>query len=89
MRHPRLVPAAKLVAEPPPSLRREPAQAAFTATAPDVVRAVSFTGYVSTTDPATGKSARPCLVTVTAERPVFEDLVLADVEPAACLAGLI
>jgi restriction system protein len=61
----------------------------FTATAPDVVRAVSFTGYVRTTDPATGKSARPCLVTVAAERPVFEDLVLADVEPAACLAGLI
>jgi len=60
----------------------------FSATAPDVVRAVSFTGYVSTTDRVTGKPVRPCLLSVSAERPVFEDLVLAEVEPAACLAGL-
>jgi restriction system protein len=60
----------------------------FTATAPDVVRAVSFTGYVSSTDPATGKPVRGPLVSVPAERPVFEDLVLAAVEPATCLAGL-
>jgi restriction system protein len=60
----------------------------FSATAPDVVRAVSFTGYVSTTDRATGKPVRPRLLTVSAERSVFEDLVLAEVDPAACLAGL-
>ena len=60
----------------------------FTATAPDVVRAVSFTGYVSSTDPATGKPVRGPLLSVSAERPVFEDLVLAAVEPATCLAGL-
>jgi restriction system protein len=60
----------------------------LTATAPDVVRAVSFTGYVSSTDPATGKPARGPLLSVSAERPVFEDLVLAAVEPATCLAGL-
>jgi restriction system protein len=60
----------------------------FTATAPDLVQAVSFTGYVNTIDQATGKPVRPQLLSVSAERPVFEDLVLAAVEPAACLAGL-
>ena len=60
----------------------------FSATAPEVVRAVSFTGYVSTTDQATGKPVRPYLLAVSAERPAFEDLVLAEVEPAACLARL-
>jgi len=60
----------------------------FTATAPEVVRAVSFTGYVSTTDPATGKPVRPRLVSVSADRPAFDDLVLASVDPAACVAGL-
>jgi restriction system protein len=60
----------------------------FSATAPDVVRAVSFTGYVASTDPATGKPVRGPLLSAAAERPVFEDLVLAAVEPAACLAGL-
>jgi restriction system protein len=60
----------------------------FSATAPEVVRAVSFTGYVSTTDQATGKPVRPHLLAVSAERPAFEDLVLAEVEPVACLARL-
>jgi restriction system protein len=60
----------------------------FSATAPGVVQAVSFAGYVSTTDRATGKPARPHLVSVVAERPVFEDLALAAVDPVACLAHL-
>ncbi|MGH3202982.1 MAG: hypothetical protein ACRDOA_14765 [Streptosporangiaceae bacterium] len=60
----------------------------FSATAPDVIKAVSFTGYVSTTDQATGKPVRLPLLAVSAERPAFEDLVLAEVEPAACLARL-
>jgi restriction system protein len=60
----------------------------FSATAPSIIRAVSFTGYVSTTDQATGKPVRPHLLAVSAERPAFEDLVLAEVEPAACLARL-
>ena len=58
------------------------------ATAAEVVEAVSFTGYVSTTDRATGKPVRPRLVSVSARRPAFEDLVLAEVDPAACLAAL-
>jgi restriction system protein len=60
----------------------------FSATAPEVIRVVSFTGYVSTTDRATGKPLRPCLLSLSAERPFFEDLVLADVDPPACLEGL-
>src|SRR5579859_4045139 len=60
----------------------------FSATAPEVVRVVSFTGYLSTTDQATGKPVRPHLLAVSAGRPVFEDLVLTEVEPSACVAGL-
>jgi hypothetical protein len=60
----------------------------FSATPPEVVRAVAFTGYVSTSDQATGKPVRPRLLAMSAERPAFEDLVLAEVEPAACLARL-
>jgi restriction system protein len=60
----------------------------FRATAPDVVQAVSFTGYLSTTDRATGQPARPQLLSASAERPAFEALVLAAVDPPACLAGL-
>ena len=60
----------------------------FSATPPDIIRAVSCTGYVSTTDQATGKPVRPHLLTVSAERPAFENLVLAEVDPSACLAHL-
>lgn len=60
----------------------------FSATPPDIIRAASFTGYVSTTDQATGKPVRPHLLTVSAERPAFENLVLAEVDPTACLARL-
>ncbi len=60
----------------------------FSATPPGVVRAVAFTGLVSTVDRATGKPLRPELLNVSAERSVFNDLVLATVDPAACLARL-
>lgn len=60
----------------------------FAATPPEVVEAVVFNGRLSTIDRATGKPARPHLVSVSAERSVFEDLVLAAVEPAACLTRL-
>lgn len=60
----------------------------FSATPPDVVQTVSFTGRVSTVDRATGKPLRPELLSVSAERSGFDDLVLATVDPAACLAGL-
>lgn len=60
----------------------------FTATPSEVVAAVVFNGRLSTIDRSTGKPARPHLISVSAERSVFEDLVLAAVEPAACLIRL-
>jgi restriction system protein len=60
----------------------------FLATPADVVEAVVFNGRVSTIDRATGKPSRPHLLSVEAERSVFTDLVLASVEPAACLSRL-
>jgi restriction system protein len=60
----------------------------FSATTADVVEAVVFNGRLSTIDRATGKPVRPHLVTVSAERSAFDELVLAAVEPAACLVRL-
>jgi restriction system protein len=60
----------------------------FAATPGEVVEAVVFNGRVSTTDRATGKPVRPHLLSVSAEREAFMDLVLAAVEPAACLKRL-
>lgn len=60
----------------------------FAATPGEVVEAVMFNGRVSTIDRATGKPARPHLLSVSADRANFTDLVLASVEPAACLRRL-
>jgi restriction system protein len=60
----------------------------FAATPGDVIEAVVFNGRVSTTDRATGRPVRPHLLSVSAERAAFKDLVLAAVEPAACLKSL-
>jgi len=60
----------------------------FAATPGDVVEAVVFNGRVNTIDRATGKPIRPHLLSVSAERATFADLVLAAVEPAACLKRL-
>jgi restriction system protein len=60
----------------------------FLATPSEIVEAVVFNGRVSTIDRSTGKPDRPHLLSVSAERTVFDDLVLASVEPAACLRRL-
>jgi restriction system protein len=60
----------------------------FRSTPTEVVEAVVFNGRVSTIDRATGKHARPHLISVEAERSAFDDLVLAEVDPAACLKHL-
>jgi len=52
------------------------------------VAAVTFRGRVTSTDLATGKPSRAPLVSVSAGRGVFDDLVLTAVDPAACLARL-
>jgi restriction system protein len=60
----------------------------FRATPAGVIEAVVFNGRVNTTDRATGKQVRPHLISVEGERAAFDELVLADVDPAACLAYL-
>jgi restriction system protein len=60
----------------------------FIATPSEVVEAVVFNGRLSTIDRATGKPIRPHLLSVSAERAVFADLILVAVEPAACLTRL-
>ena len=60
----------------------------FTATPSGVVEAVVFHGRVGTVDPATGQPVRPHLVSVSVGRSAFDTLVLASVEPTACLAHL-
>jgi restriction system protein len=57
----------------------------FRATSADVVTALLFNGRVSTIDRTTGKPGRPHLLSVSAERPKFMDLVLSEVDPAACV----
>jgi restriction system protein len=57
----------------------------FTATPAEVVTAILFNGRVSGIDRATGRPAHPHLLSVLAERSAFMDLVLAEVEPTACL----
>ncbi|WP_433046718.1 restriction endonuclease [Dactylosporangium sp. CS-033363] len=53
-----------------------------------LVETVAYNGVVDTTDPRTGQSIRPCLVTVRATREQFEALNLGKVDPAACLQYL-
>jgi restriction system protein len=60
----------------------------FRSTPSEVIEAVVFNGRVTTIDRATGKQARPHLISVEAERSAFDDLVLAEVDPAACLKHL-
>jgi restriction system protein len=60
----------------------------FSATLPGVVEAVVFDGRVTTVDPATGKPSRQRLISVSVARSAFDDLVLAAVDPVACLEHL-
>ena len=52
------------------------------------VDSVVVNGLVSTSDPATGRSIRPCLVTLRTTRAAFEHLDLSRVDPATCLQSL-
>lgn len=52
------------------------------------VETLAFSGFVSTTDPGTGKPIRPCLVSLRVTRDRFMDLNLGAVEPAAALQNL-
>ncbi|WP_243639740.1 restriction endonuclease, partial [Streptacidiphilus pinicola] len=62
----------------------------FSATPAALVDSIAFNGHVSTTDPATGRPVRPCVVTVVASRTDFADLVLDEprLDPQQCLRHL-
>ena len=49
---------------------------------------IVFNGYVQTIDKSTGKQARPCLLSVQANREEFAQINLASVEPKACFRKL-
>ncbi|MCA1673875.1 MAG: restriction endonuclease, partial [Actinobacteria bacterium] len=50
----------------------------------DVVDSVVFSGYVKARDRATGKEVEPCVISVGARREVFDELVLDEIDAAAC-----
>ncbi|MBE1576069.1 restriction endonuclease [Amycolatopsis roodepoortensis] len=60
----------------------------FTATSAQQVSEVTVNCHLSTTDRATGKAIRPCLLTVSATRDKFDELVLDKLEPRDCLRHL-
>ncbi|RKN29935.1 restriction endonuclease [Micromonospora musae] len=60
----------------------------FEADRSGLVETVVFNGIVDTTDPRTGTSVQPCLVTLRTTREVFGELNLRNVEPTACLQHL-
>jgi len=60
----------------------------FGAMPDDLVQAVALTGWVATTDRATGTQVRPRLIDLRADRATFAALVLDAVDPVACLAHL-
>jgi restriction system protein len=57
----------------------------FAVDAAGIVETVTFSGYVRTKDKATGQPIKPYLLSVPAARQVFAELVLADLDPAACV----
>jgi restriction system protein len=57
-------------------------------TSGSVIELVTFYGKVSTTDPATGQPIRPLLLQVSAKREVFNQYILSDLDPVACLKRL-
>lgn len=53
-----------------------------------LVDEVAVNGHVSTRNRATGRPERPCLISVSATREQFTDLVLTDLDPSECLRHL-
>ena len=53
-----------------------------------VIDLVTFYGYVSAKDPATGQPIRPLLLQVSAKRELFSTFMLSELDPVACLKRL-
>jgi restriction system protein len=64
--------------------------ACFQALGEDLIETITLNGHVRTTDTATGRNAHPCLITITAARPTFDELRLdhEKLDPAECLRFL-
>ena len=64
--------------------------AVFRAFDPAVIDVISINGHVNTIDPAKGRPAHPCLITVTTDRAEFAELDLLHprLDPKACLREL-
>jgi restriction system protein len=54
----------------------------------ELVDEIAINGHVSTRNKATGRPEHPCLVSVSATRDQFKDLVLAELDPVECLRHL-
>jgi restriction system protein len=52
------------------------------------IETIVFNGYVTAVDKATGKTVRPCLMTIRVSRDAFAEINLAQVDPTACLKRL-
>jgi len=52
------------------------------------IQVVTFNGFVTTTDPATGKDTHPCLVSVRTTRDSFIELNLGKIDKLVCLRNL-
>ncbi len=52
------------------------------------VRSVVFNGYVTAVDPATGRTATTCILSLHASREEFVEIDLAHVDPRACFRAL-
>ncbi|WP_207939341.1 restriction endonuclease [Actinomadura darangshiensis] len=57
----------------------------FAVNVPDVVGAATFGGFAQAKDKATGQPIRPYLISVSATREAFGELVLAELDPVACV----
>ncbi len=52
------------------------------------LQAVTFSGFVQTVDPTTGRDVRPCLISVRTTRERFDEIDLRRVDKRACLRNL-
>ena len=52
------------------------------------IQIVTFNGFVTTTDPATGKDTHPCLVSVRTTKDSFNELNLGRIDKLVCLRNL-
>ncbi|NDU71811.1 restriction endonuclease [Actinomadura sp. DSM 109109] len=57
----------------------------FAVNVPGIVEAATFGGFVQAKDRATGQPIRPYLISVSATREAFDELVLVDLNPVACV----